>query len=141
MATKTKASAETPTAVLNFDNVAPLLEYASKLSGITPYTGEPRKEPGIYLVKDQGIYLMPSNTAGLTGSLRARQNHHLLIYAQDPHNPNHKKAYSRAAGQAAVGGDDFVELLDLPPKQEPKGWPNRLTILVFSKKFEFVWGY
>lgn len=125
--------------LLTFTGVSALLEFASKRSAHIPYTNTSRKEPGILLVKDEGIYLMPSNTDGMEGKLRDPENRALLVYAQDPYNPDHRDTYSWDAGQIAMGGDDSANLLDLPEKKTDKAWPDSVEIEVTPKTFKVRW--
>ena len=75
-----------------------------------PYTEEEAKEKGIWLVKDEGVYVMPS----------------VKIEGKPP------VVYAEGFGPDCeyTGGDDFVEFVELSPEQVSKVFSKRASIHV-----------
>jgi hypothetical protein len=67
-----------------------------------PYTQEKATDKGVWLVKDDGIYLMNAF------STKGKKN--LVVYASG-YNPNKSDCWEDCVH--AVGGDDFVEFVPL----------------------------
>lgn len=89
--------------VYEFKNIRGLAEATMKATRFkVPYENKTTKESSFWLVKDEGVYLMPSfklpkgDTASSTG---------LMVYA-DGHDPN-KDAFE----DWWVGGDDYAETI------------------------------
>lgn len=79
---------------------------------------EKRGKPGLWLVKDEGIYLMSNGTPGLladgmiaTGQEKPGEARLMVAYAKgyDPTKEDRGEVWDKA--RDAVGGDDFVELV------------------------------
>lgn len=77
---------------------------------------EKHGKPGLWLVKDEGIYLMSNGTPALltkAGSPNGRNEIEVnaVVYAEgyDPTKQDRGEVWD--AARAAVGGDDFVEML------------------------------
>lgn len=71
---------------------------------------DPEKIPAaLWLVKDQGIYLMSNNTTNLPGP---GSNSNLVHYADEANPEKDPDGYYENARQI-VGGDDFVEAIDI----------------------------
>lgn len=68
-----------------------------------------KPEPALLLVKDEGIYLMSNGLPGLPRK-DGQEGHH-VVYAKgyDPTADDREHVWE--AARAAVGGDDFVEVL------------------------------
>ena len=66
-----------------------------------PYTNETTKEKGLWLVKDEGIYLMRA--------FFSTQKNAPIIYAKGFDPSKDDNVWNRSVG--AVGGDDFAEFL------------------------------
>tara|TARA_Y100000593_G_C4309424_1_gene337560 strand:- start:51 stop:416 length:366 start_codon:yes stop_codon:yes gene_type:complete len=71
-----------------------------------PYTREKATNKGVWLVKDEGIYLMNGF------STKGKEN--LVVYA-DGYNPNKRDCWEDCVH--AVGGDDFAEFVPLDDEQ------------------------
>tara|TARA_R100001440_G_scaffold7772_2_gene15121 strand:+ start:141 stop:506 length:366 start_codon:yes stop_codon:yes gene_type:complete len=71
-----------------------------------PYTREKATNKGVWLVKDEGIYLMNAF------STKGKEN--LVVYA-DGYNPNKRDCWEDCVH--AVGGDDFAEFVPLDDGQ------------------------
>ena len=66
-----------------------------------PYTNETTKEKGLWLVKDEGIYLMQA--------FYSKERSAPIIYAESFDPSKDDSVWDRSVG--AVGGDDFAEFL------------------------------
>lgn len=96
------------------EEIRPLIEHARACTEHKPYYGEEATGPGLFLVKDEGIYLMSNglpndmvkrpapNGNGETDMCR-------VAYAKnfDPTERDRMEVWDDA--RAAVGGDDFSE--------------------------------
>lgn len=93
--------------VFNVEDLKPLVEHSrhSQEHGAPYGIGTP--EPGLYFVHDQGVYLMSNGKPGL---MRENGEMHQVVYAQDM-SPSDEDWWETA--RAAVGGDDFAELIPL----------------------------
>lgn len=110
------------------------------------YNGETSK--GLWLVGDQGVYLMANTSDGIHSSKRQKGEEHFVVYA-DQCNPDTMEfddwwAYKRAS----FGGDDGVETIKLEEidrllakKPSPTAKPKMLLIDISPTQFglEIVW--
>lgn len=88
-------------------DIRPLWQHAKQSpKHITPYEPDREAQPGLILVKDQGVYLMSNGEPGLlkTGT----KSSHVVVYAEG-HNPDVDDF-----DDWYVGGDDFAVGLDWP---------------------------
>ena len=74
--------------------------------------GEHTPEPSLFLVKDQGVYLMSASEKRLSGK-NGKGN--LVAYAREA-NPKFDDCWDSA--REICGGDDFAENIDLSPFEE-----------------------
>lgn len=93
--------------VFHVEDLKPLVEHSrnSKEHGVPYGIGTP--EPGLYFVHDQGVYLMSNGKPGL---MREGSESHQVVYAEDM-SPDNEDWWETS--RAAVGGDDFAELIPL----------------------------
>jgi hypothetical protein len=125
------------------DDLLAIIEYCKKNKCRIPYTNKISKEPGMWLVKDSGVYLMaagsgPKVPAGPKG--KDGVDRPLVVYAVG-HDPNKDKEtwhYDREV----CGGDDFAEFIPLGrlADQAEKGMkvviditPTELGVELFGK--------
>ena len=93
------------------DDLKRIVEHARKNGKRRiPCSGEHGESPGLYLVKDHGVYLMPASDKPL---LKEDGKSRLVAYARecDPRSLGFDEWW-RNAGDIC-GGDDFAELLGL----------------------------
>lgn len=95
-------------------DLLPLIEHSKQAKAHKAPYGVGEAKPGLYLVKDDGIYLMSNGEPGLLVEYGKTRNR--VVYA---------KGYEALSGDMdkrsaqydkirdAVGGDDFVELVPL----------------------------
>lgn len=89
-------------------DLQPLIEHAKNApEHVTDHSGE-QLGPGLFLVKDQGVYLMSN---GIPGHKRADGERHQVVYAQGL-NPETDPDWYDAA-HYLCGGDDFGELIPM----------------------------
>ena len=90
--------------------------------------------PGLWLVKDQGIYLMSNGLPGLLLTDR----HHYVVYADtyDPRTDGDVWDRSRAA----VGGDDFCEFIDREWEQALRPLDQYLYITIDETRLQITGG-
>lgn len=102
-------------------DLLPLIEHSKQAKAHTAPYGVGKPEPGLFLVKDDGIYLMSNGEPGLLVEEGKPRNR--VVYA------NGYEALSGDVDQrgaqydkirAAVGGDDFVELVPLSAVEKVK---------------------
>ena len=88
-----------------------LWEHAQASPEFLPMFDEQITEPGLLLVKDQGVYLM-SNGEPCLQRPGAEEGHSKVVYAEgfDPERADIDAWYDSA--RHICGGDDFSELLD-----------------------------
>lgn len=95
----------------NMDDLRPIIAHSEASKTHTAPYGIGKPVPGLFLVKDSGIYLMSN---GETGLLRADnkpgQHSQVVVYAIG-YKPDGADSYEKCRN--AVGGDDFAELLPL----------------------------
>jgi hypothetical protein len=97
------------------DELMAIIDHCKKNKCRIPYTKKISKEPGMWLVKDSGVYLMAS-TGGLKASTPAPKDksgveRNLVAYAVG-HNPN-KDQETWHYDREVCGGDDFAEFVPL----------------------------
>lgn len=115
---------------LRFEMVAllPLIEHCKKAKEHrAPYMGKP--EPALWLVKDDGIYLMSSGKPAQDrpdGTKGVR-----VVYARS-FEPDAPDCWERA--RFAVGGDDFVETLPLDWFTKALEQKAPYVVILFGKK-------
>ena len=78
-----------------------------------PYTQNKAKEHGLWLVKDEGIYLMPSTDVKLRDD--KREGRLLVVYARG-YKPTESNKYTLLDKTYAFSRDDFAEFIPLKPK-------------------------
>jgi len=78
-----------------------------------PYTQNKAKEHGLWLVKDEGIYLMPSTDVKLRDD--KREGHLLVVYARG-YKPTESNKDTLWDKTYAFSRDDFAEFIPLKPK-------------------------
>ena len=77
-----------------------------------PYTQDTTDEYGLWLVKDEGIYVMSPSDESDVVSQKPFKCH--VIYARG-YSPRVKDCWDKC--RDAVGGDDFAEWIPLSPEQ------------------------
>lgn len=96
-------------------DLVPLIEHARHSKDHSMPYGHGRKEPGLLLVKDDGIYLMSNGRPGQSAEKDATTKLRVAYakgYEALSGTPAQRSAqYDKI--RAAVGGDDFVEFLGL----------------------------
>jgi len=75
-----------------------------------PYTKETTKEPSLYLVKDEGVYLMSASVKHLQDESKT-EGGSIVAYAKGL-DPKKDGGYYEEA-RYICGGDDFAELLPI----------------------------
>ena len=79
----------------------PLLVHSEKATAHRSLYGDQSTSvPGLWLVKDEGVYLMSNGQPGLHVDPEDDKSKHMVIYAEG-HGPD-----------TWLGGDDFVDLID-----------------------------
>ena len=103
---------------LNFKNdakgtLSKLVAFASAHPRKKPYTKKTTKELGVWLVKDDGIYLMSSTNKNFCLS---EKDIHTVVYAQGykPTKANRETLWYKTHD---VSGDDFAEFIPLEKGQ------------------------
>ncbi len=110
------------------------------------YSGNTDK--GIWLVGDQGVYLMANTSDGIHNSKMKKDDKHFVVYA-DQCNPD-KMEFDEwwANKRASFGGDDGVEVITLEEidrllskKPSPTAKPKCLLIDISPDQYgiEIVW--
>ena len=104
--------------ILNFKNdekgtLSKLVAFASTHPRKKPYTKKTTKELGVWLVKDDGIYLMSSTDKNFCLS---EKDIHTVVYAQGykPTKANRETLWYKTHD---VSGDDFAEFIPLEKGQ------------------------
>ncbi len=104
--------------ILNFKNdakgtLSKLVAFASAHPRKKPYTKKTTKELGVWLVKDDGIYLMSSTDKNFCLS---EKDIHTVVYAQGykPTKANRETLWYKTHD---VSGDDFAEFIPLEKGQ------------------------
>ena len=104
--------------ILNFKNdekgtLSKLVAFASAHPRKKPYTKKTTKELGVWLVKDDGIYLMSSTNKNFCLS---EKDIHTVVYAQGykPTKANRETLWYKTHD---VSGDDFAEFIPLEKGQ------------------------
>ena len=93
----------------NNDNLRRLAQHTLKRKKFNlPYTSETTSKKGVYLVKDDGIYLMNAFSLG-EGTTPNDQG--LTIYAEGYDPSTNKNVWQDS--RDAVGGDDFGEFVEM----------------------------
>lgn len=90
----------------NLRDLAPIIEHARASKEFSPAYGQ-KPQPGLFLVKDEGIYLM---SAGLPGHIRDDGSGLRVVIYADTFNPTDPDCWDRTHD---ISGDDFSELLPL----------------------------
>lgn len=124
------------------------LEEIKTASAAKPLYGQETGK-GLWLVGDQGVYLMPNTTDGKHNRDRKENETLLVVYARecDPTSLDFDTWWENK--RASFGGDDGVDFLDLetveklaadPPKSNAK--PQYLVIDISPSQFSVgvVWG-
>jgi len=98
------------TARLKFNVAAliPLVEHTEKCTEHRAPYGYGKPEPGLFFVKDQGIYLMSNAKESLPGE-NGKANKVVFAKGFDP--KTNENVWEDAVD--AVGGDDFVEMFPI----------------------------
>jgi hypothetical protein len=87
--------------VFALKDLTPLIEHAIAAPAHKMGYGETKKPaPALFLVKDEGIYLMSNGQPGLMGKDKTRNQ---VVYAA-----------GHAPDDGWLGGDDFAETLEIP---------------------------
>jgi hypothetical protein len=137
---------------LVFKNVRGLVEFAAKHKGRIPYQSALQDTPCLWLVKDEGIYIMPSHwgqkkpkKGATTGTPPPKE---MVIYAKG-YNPSKDRSKNDPGGfhqkvTDAVGGDDFAACLSLPDRHAEisKKFPDsefELHVTLTSKALTTKW--
>ena len=93
------------TATFTITDVTPLLDHTEAAPRHRILYEQPDSEaPGLWLVGDQGVYLMSNGSPHLSLSPGAKKNHHRVAYAKGT-NPDGKGDWYEAK-RAIFGGDD-----------------------------------
>lgn len=94
--------------IFNMAALRPLLEHTRSATAWRPTLYGDDAEPGLWLVHDDGIYLMSNGDPGLMRP--DNEQYHQVVYAQglSPADPEWW-----VAARAAVGGDDFAMLVPI----------------------------
>ena len=88
--------------VFKLKDLQPLIRHASNAPQHVMGYGTDRKPvPALFLVKDEGIYLMSNGKPGLIA--KDSKNHQQVVYAA-----------GHAPEDGWLGGDDFAETIELP---------------------------
>jgi len=122
-------------------DLAPMMKHAMAHERKIPYTGETTEDQGLWLVKDEGIYLMsPTDkrfrNAGANKSLKPE--HSTVVYANGykPTKANRDTLWDKTH---AISGDDFVEFLPLGEGQVTnicKG--GSITVWIDGEQLEYA---
>jgi len=75
-----------------------------------PYGQGPANEPGFWLVKDDGIYIMPAGWDESVGE-KAANSQHKIVFATGYNPKTDEDVWEKS--RAAAGGDDFAEFVGL----------------------------
>lgn len=119
------------------DDLMEIIQHCCKGKCRIPYTDTISEEPGMWLVKDRGVYMMAS-CEGL--SSKTDEKRALVVYANG-HNPDKDKD-TWQADREACGGDDFAEFIPIGgmEKKIKKGMklvieltPTQLSIKLLEK--------
>lgn len=94
--------------VFDVEQMRPLVEHSRKSEKHRGTYGQPEAVPGLLFVHDQGVYLMSNGDPGLL--LPGEAIRHQVVYALEM-SPDDSDCWENA--EAAVGGDDFVEVIEL----------------------------
>jgi hypothetical protein len=95
-----------------------------------------RIAPALHFVKDSGIYLMSNGEPSLSGAELGQGAANAVVYA-DGYDPKSEDCWERS--RDAVGGDDFVENLDLSDLPGMPPGARFLEVNVSPKKIAVSW--
>lgn len=111
----------------------PLIEHTEKAAEHTASYGTGKPEPGLFFVKDTGIYLMSTAKESLPGE-RSRNK---VVYAKGYDPDKDGDVYDKCVD--AVGGDDFVEVFPIEFfRRAVTNGCKTITIVVKRNAFELV---
>ena len=96
-----------------------------------------RIAPALHFVKDHGIYLMSNGDPSLSGAEFGRKGMKNAVVYAEGYDPKAEDCWERA--REAVGGDDFVENLDLSGLPDMPPGARFLEINVSAKKLTISW--
>ena len=109
-------------------DLAPMMKHAMAHERKIPYTGETTEEQGLWLVKDEGIYLMSPT----------EKRFRAVVYAKGykPTKANRDTLWDKTH---AISGDDFAEFLPLSEGQVAnicKG--GSITVWIEGEQLEYA---
>ena len=93
--------------IFKSNDLKTILKHSMENKGYYPYTKETTKEQGLRLVKDEGVYLMPSTNVPLKDPIR--EDRLLVVYAIGYGPTEWEKCRE-------FSGDDFVEFIPIKPE-------------------------
>lgn len=138
---------------LVFNNLRELVQFAAKRKGRIPYINKER-DPCLWFVKDDGIYLMPSNwdrEKPKKGAVKGTPPPKKFVIYAEGYNPTKDRKRTDPPGTFyqkvidAVGGDDFAEVIELPDlsldeiAKYPMNKELSLTLTVTEKSIQMKW--
>jgi hypothetical protein len=101
-----------PTIHFNLEDLKPLIDHARAApEHVAGYSDTGKPAPGLWLVGDQGIYLMSNGKPHLQKP-GAAPDHSLIVYAKEC-NPDKDPDGWWDAKQSLYGGDDGVDTIPL----------------------------
>lgn len=130
-----------------WNGVEKILEEVRTATTANPLYGEETGK-GLWLVGDQGVYLMPNTTDGIHSKNRQKDEPLLVVYAQecDPTKLEFDTWWENK--RASFGSDDGVEFFDLPSIEklaadppQPNAKPHHLVAEISPKRIAIgvVW--
>ena len=93
-------------------------------------------KPALHFVKDSGIYLMSNGSPQLEGSEFGQTSKSAVVYAHG-YDPSVEDVYDKC--RDAVGGDDFVESIDIATLPAMPANAQFLVIDVSAKRLAVSW--
>ena len=93
-------------------DLAPMMKHAKAHERKLPYSDETTKDQGLWLIKDDGIYLMSPTDKRFRSHGNLKAQHSTVVYANGykPTKANRDTLWDKTH---AISGDDFVEFLPL----------------------------
>ena len=97
-------------------DLAPMMKHAMAHERIMPYMGQTTEEQGLWLVKDDGIYLMSPTVKRFRSHGNLKAQHSTVVYAKGykPTKANRDTLWDKTHD---ISGDDFAEFLPLSEGQ------------------------